>query len=175
MKNKLSIFLISAIFLFLFIVLFRGLNNSNIYTPNTSINNVLAEFKAQDFFTSETVESKNLFSKNEFYLVNIWASWCLPCREEHMYLIKLQNQNSLKLIGINYKDQKQNAYKFLKELNNPFDEVINDKDGTISIIMGAYGVPETFLVKNKMIIKKIIGPINEKTYLEILKKINEKK
>ncbi len=175
MKNKLSILLISVIFLFLFLVLFRGLNNNNIYKPNTPINTLLSEFKAQDFFTNEVVESKDLFLKNEFYLVNIWASWCLPCREEHMYLIKLQEQNSLKLIGVNYKDQKQNAYKFLKELTNPFDKVINDKDGTISINMGAYGVPETFLLKNKKIVKKIIGPINEKTYLEILKKINEKK
>ena len=112
---------------------------------------------------------------NEFYLINIWASWCLPCKIEHKFLVKFQDESQIKLIGINYKDKKKNATKFLRELKNPFDRIIIDKDGTISINLGAYGVPETFLIKNNKIIKKIIGPINNKNYLEILKKINEKK
>tara|TARA_B100001769_G_C22066391_1_gene573778 strand:+ start:719 stop:955 length:237 start_codon:yes stop_codon:yes gene_type:complete len=71
--------------------------------------------------------------------------------------------------------KKKNASQFLKQLRNPFDKIINDKDGTISINLGAYGVPETFLIKNNKIVKKVIGPINEKNYVEILKEINEKK
>ena len=175
MKNKFYIFVASIIFLFFFIVFFKGLKNTNIYTPEHTINTNLPEFRTDDFFTDEKISSKDLFSKNKIYLINIWASWCLPCKVEHPYLLKFQSQNLVELIGINYKDKKKNASKFLNELKNPFDKIINDKDGTISIMFGAYGVPETFLVKNGKIIEKIIGPINEKNYLEILNKINEKK
>ena len=104
-----------------------------------------------------------------FYLINIWSSWCIPCRSEHNYLIKLKKQNLIKLVGINYKDNFENAKKFLDELENPYSKIIKDKNGTISIELGAYGVPETFIIdKRKKIIKKITGPINEKIYNEIL-------
>jgi cytochrome c biogenesis protein CcmG/thiol:disulfide interchange protein DsbE len=85
-------------------------------------------------------------------------------------LIELKKQNSLKLVGINYKDQIENAKRFLNEFENPYSKILKDKNGTLSIKLGAYGVPETFIInKKKKIIKKIIGPINEKTYNEILK------
>ena len=175
MKNRFLLPLVIIIIIFFFVVFYKGLTNTNIYKPSLSINNSLPEFKTSDFFTSEVISSKNLFSKSDFYLINIWSSWCLPCKVEHPYLLKFQNEDKLKLIGINYKDQKKNATGFLKEMSNPFDRIINDKDGTISINLGAYGVPETFLVKNNLIIKKVIGPINEESYLEILNIINDKK
>ena len=174
MRNKILIASISILFLFLFAVFFKGLNNSNIYTPIFQKNINLPEFVAQDFFSDEEIKSKDLFLNNQFYLINIWASWCLPCKVEHEFLLKFKDESEIKLIGINYKDKKKNATKFLRELKNPFDKIIVDNDGTISINLGAYGVPETFLIKNNKIIKKIIGPINNKNYLEILKKINEK-
>tara|TARA_B100001175_G_C19125366_1_gene456311 strand:- start:35 stop:562 length:528 start_codon:yes stop_codon:yes gene_type:complete len=175
MKNKILIFTISIAFLLLFLVFFKGLKNPILYKPNIQLNSDLPEFETQDFFTEKIIFSKDLFSDKDVYLINIWSSWCLPCKEEHPYLLKFQNNTSAKLIGINYKDQKKNASQFLKQLRNPFDKIINDKDGTISINLGAYGVPETFLIKNNKIVKKVIGPINEKNYVEILKEINEKK
>ena len=79
----------------------------------------------------------------------------------------LKKQKNLEIIGLNYKDKNDNAKIFLNELGNPFELIISDKDGTIAIDWGAYGVPESFLVHNKKILKKIIGPINEKTLTEI--------
>ena len=81
-----------------------------------------------------------------------------------MKLNKIQN---LEIIGINYKDKTNNAKSFLNELKNPYDLIILDKNGTISIEWGAYGVPETFLISDKNIIKKIIGPLNIDSFSEI--------
>ena len=84
-------------------------------------------------------------------------------------MINLSHQKNIEVIGINYKDHDENAKIFLKELGNPYKTIFSDKDGTIAIEWGAYGVPETFLIKNKKIIKKIIGPINKKKLLQIKK------
>jgi cytochrome c biogenesis protein CcmG/thiol:disulfide interchange protein DsbE len=82
--------------------------------------------------------------------------------------MKLSKNQSVKLIGLNYKDNLNNAKKFINELGNPYSQIIIDNDGTLSIEFGAYGVPETFIIdKNKMIIRKFIGPINQ----EILEQI----
>ena len=82
-------------------------------------------------------------------------------------MISLSKKKDLRIIGLNYKDKKQNAINFLNELNNPYDLVLDDKDGILAIEWGAYGVPESFLILNNKIIKKIIGPIDQTTMREI--------
>jgi len=101
--------------------------------------------------------------------MNIWSSWCMPCRDEHPFLMSLSEQKNLEIIGLNYKDTNDKAQGFLTELDNPYDTVILDNDGIIAIEWGAYGVPESFLIYDKKIIKKIIGPLNS----NLLKEINE--
>ena len=82
--------------------------------------------------------------------------------------MELQKNKSIKLIGLNYKDNLNNAKKFINELGNPYTKILIDKDGTLSVEFGAYGVPETFLInKDKKIIKKYVGPINQKIVQEI--------
>ena len=92
---------------------------------------------------------------------------CAPFRDEHKFLLNLSNQKNLKIIGLNYKDKKKNATNFLNELKNPYDFIFSDTDGTIAIEWGAYGVPESFLLYKNKIIKKIIGPIDQNSLLEI--------
>ena len=99
--------------------------------------------------------------------MNIWASWCVPCREEHKFLMNLHKEKIIDIIGLNYKDNHLKAKKFLDDLKSPYKIILKDLDGTIAIEWGAYGVPETFLIYNKKIIKKIIGPLNENSILEI--------
>ena len=170
MKNKYLFIIIGFFFFFCFIVLFEGLKNPNVYKPKLQKEKSLSQFEARDFYSNKRISSLDIFSDNNFYLINIWASWCIPCRVEHSYLVKLKKQNSIKLVGINYKDNFENAKKFLNEFENPYSEILKDKDGTLAIQLGAYGVPETFIVnKRKKIIKKIIGPIDQKTYNEVLK------
>ena len=82
-------------------------------------------------------------------------------------LVDLSENDQLEIIGLNYKDNTLKAKSFLQELGNPYKKIISDKDGTIAIEWGAYGVPETFLIYNNKIIKKIIGPIDNKLFEEI--------
>ena len=171
MKVKFFPIFLIIIFVIFFLIFYKGLQNSNIYTPNTLIKKNIPSFEAKTLRTNKKIDSKNLFKENEFYLINIWASWCIPCRDEHDFLIKLSNQKNVKIIGINYKDKNENAKNFLKELKSPYEVVLVDEDGTIAIEWGAYGVPESFLLYNKKIIKKIIGPLNKKSLFEIEKLI----
>jgi cytochrome c biogenesis protein CcmG/thiol:disulfide interchange protein DsbE len=171
MKTKiLPIFLI-IVFLIIFFIFYRGLQNSNIYIPNTITKKNIPSFETKVFDTDKKINSEKIFLNDKFYLLNIWASWCVPCREEHTFLISLSKQKNVEIIGLNYKDSSKNAKNFLNELNNPYKIILLDKDGTIAIEWGAYGVPETFLIYNKTIIKKVIGPINEDTFMEIIKLI----
>ena len=171
MRNKIVVTSVIILFLVIFLIFYKGLQNSNIYTPNTNIKKDIPSFEIKIFDTNKIVNSESIFKNDKFYLINIWASWCVPCRDEHPFLMNLSKQKNVEMIGINYKDQTQNAKIFLKELGNPYKTIFLDKDGTIAIEWGAYGVPETFLIQNKKILKKIIGPINKETLLQIKKLI----
>ena len=168
MKKKTLLIIITIFVLFCFVVLLKGLSNSNTYVPNTKIGKQLLSFKAKKLFNNEEVISDELFFENKIYLLNLWASWCVPCRTEHHILMKLSSNPSIKIIGLNYKDDLTNAKKFINEMGNPYSEVLIDNDGTISIELGAYGIPETFVIdKNKIILKKFVGPINDQSLKEI--------
>jgi cytochrome c biogenesis protein CcmG/thiol:disulfide interchange protein DsbE len=92
-------------------------------------------------------------------LVNVWASWCVPCRQEHPILLELANDPRIELVGINYKDKTPNALTFLGELGNPFTAVGVDPAGQAAIDWGVYGIPETYLVgPDGTILFKQIGP-----------------
>jgi len=173
MKKKLVYLSISSIFLFIFIVFFLGLNKENLYTPKEVKNKKLAIFDSNELYSNKEFNSKEIIDNNKFTLVNVWSSWCVPCRSEHSILMSLSKNLDLYIIGLNYKDKKNNSIKFIEELGNPFSKILIDPDGIISISLGAYGVPETFLVNNKSeIIKKYIGPLTNENISEIKKIIN---
>lgn len=97
-------------------------------------------------------------------LVNVWASWCVPCRQEHPILMRLATDDRLQVVGLNYKDSPANARRFLAELGNPFDAVGRDDNGRTAIDWGVYGVPETFLVgRDGTILYKHVGPFTEQS------------
>jgi cytochrome c biogenesis protein CcmG, thiol:disulfide interchange protein DsbE len=93
-------------------------------------------------------------------LVNVWASWCVPCHDEAPLLEQLAKDKRIRLVGINYKDSPDNARRFLNRYGNPFSAVGRDEAGRASIDWGVYGVPETFLVgRDGRIAYKLVGPI----------------
>ena len=95
-------------------------------------------------------------------LVNVWASWCAPCREEHPVLLALAQDSRFDVVGVNYKDKAENARRFLGDLGNPFSAIGADQAGRAAIDWGVYGVPETFLVgKDGKIFYKHVGPLTE--------------
>ena len=166
MKKKiLSILLISTL-IFAFIIFYKSLNTTNFYKPKTEIKNI-PQFFALSFYSNKKINSKKIFNEDKYYLLNIWASWCVPCRDEHSILIDLTKNEKIDIIGLNYKDKFENAKQFLDELGNPYDNILLDKDGTKAIEWGAFGVPESFLIYKKKVVKKFIGPLNENSLLEI--------
>ena len=168
MKNKFILFTVIMTISFCFIVFYKGLNNSNTYTPKITDKKNVPIFEAKDFSSNAYLNSEKIFEEDIFYIVNIWASWCVPCRTEHPLLMRLSKNQSIKLIGLNYRDNLNNAKDFINEFGNPYSQIIIDNDGALSVEFGAYGVPETFIIdKNKNIIRKFVGPINQ----EILDKI----
>jgi cytochrome c biogenesis protein CcmG, thiol:disulfide interchange protein DsbE len=167
MKNKLLPIFITIIFIIIFMIFYKGLKNTNIYTPEKKINNEIPSFTADLFHSSKTINSTELFSSDKFYLLNIWSSWCVPCRQEHPLLMNLAKNKKIEMVGINYKDNKINAQSFLDELGNPYKNIIFDNEGVNAIEWGAYGVPESFLIHNGIIIKKYIGPLNNELIKEI--------
>ena len=100
--------------------------------------------------------------KGKVTLVNVWASWCAPCREEHPLLLALAQDRRFDIAGLNYKDRPENARRFLGDLGNPFSAIGADASGRAAIDWGVYGVPETFLVgKDGKILFKHVGPLSE--------------
>ncbi|WP_208435584.1 DsbE family thiol:disulfide interchange protein [Bartonella phoceensis] len=113
--------------------------------------------------------------KGRVTLVNFWGSWCLSCREEHLLLMKIAQDQRFDLIGINYKDSKENAQRFLNNFGNPFKVIGLDVSGHTAINWGVYGPPETFLLnKESIIIAKHVGPLTWQIYQKkILPKIEK--
>ncbi len=105
--------------------------------------------------------------KGEVTVVNVFASWCIPCRDEHPLLVTLKERSGARLFGINQRDVPENARTFLEELGNPYDAIGADADNRVSIDWGVYGVPETFVVNAEGVITfKHIGPISERSLVE---------
>ena len=143
--------------------------------PSNLINKKAPKFLANSLINDKEVDSLKYFN-NEIIIVNFFATWCKPCREEHKFIQLFSEENNYKIVGINYKDNPEKALLWLKKLGNPYSEVIEDNKGRIAINWGVYGIPETFIV-NKLgnISYRHVGPINKKIYKEInlkLKKIN---
>ena len=167
--KKINYILISILFSFLFIILYFSLGNQRVYDTKDLIGKKISEVEINLFQSSETINTKE-FIKNEFTILNFRASWCGPCRKEHPNLVRLSKIKNLKIIGINFKDDKENAKSFLKENGNPFDILTEDKDGKNSVNFGVYGIPETILIDSELkILKKYIGPLNIKEVNEIRK------
>ena len=159
----------SVILLIIFIigVFFVGLNKSSIYDTKNLVGQKITKIQLEHFAENRIITENDL-KKNNFTLINFWASWCGPCREEHPILIKLNDEKNLKLLGVNFKDKKSNALEFLKDLGDPYDELVRDELGKHSINFGVYGIPESILInKNLVIIKKFIGPISKNDYDDI--------
>ena len=141
------------------------MDKQNIFQKLANIN--LKSFDDNIIYTNED------FKKSRYTLINFWASWCAPCRVEHPYLMQLSKEKNLKILGVNFKDKKINASKFLNELGNPYYYMAKDTTGKQSVNFGIYGIPESILIDNETIIlKKFVGPLNEQNLNDIKEIIN---
>ena len=162
--------LVFLIAIFILSVFLFSLNKVKIYDTQNLVGQSIGSFELKSVNGKEIINEK-ILKKNQYTLINFWASWCAPCRAEHKYLMKIKkNSKNLKILGINFKDKEKDAKKFIKEFGNPYYFLAKDYEGRSSINFGIYGIPESILIdKNLKIIKKFIGPINHEDFNNILK------
>jgi cytochrome c biogenesis protein CcmG, thiol:disulfide interchange protein DsbE len=161
--NRVRLVTLLPVLLFagLALLFWRGLSGEPSRLPSTLIGQTVPAFElpAVAGLNVPGLSAADL-KKGEVTIVNIWASWCGPCRDEHPLLLELSKQPGVKIVGINTKDQAANAARFLGALGNPFQAVGADGNGRVSIDWGGYGVPETFIIDGKGIIHhKHVGPL----------------
>ena len=152
-----------AAFLLIAALFYRGLSGNPSEIPSALIDKPVPQFDlpAVEGLASPGFSSSDL-AKGEITLVNVWGSWCVPCRSEHPLLAELAKRRDIRVFGINYKDEPENARRFLGSLGNPFAAVGADRTGRVAIDWGVYGVPETFIVDGAGIIRlKWIGELTE--------------
>ena len=166
MQNIIKLITVSLL-VFILGIFYLSLNRSSNYDTKFLVGNKIADIELRSlqnekFFTNDD------FKNNKYTLINFWASWCAPCRVEHPYLMMLSKYQHLKILGINFKDKKINALKFLEELGDPYHYLAKDSSGKQSVNFGIYGIPESILIDNEFnILKKIVGPLNERDLEEI--------
>ena len=161
MKIQYKIVILFLILVLLFLAFGRALLKDKTYQPTEMVGKKVPNIILNDFNNKNKKISLVNLTNNNLVVINIWSSWCIPCKEENYFLLKIKKNSKINILGINYKDQHTNALKFLKDFGNPFNLIASDTLGEASIQLGAYGVPETFVVKNGIIVAKFLGSINE--------------
>ncbi|MFN3987417.1 MAG: DsbE family thiol:disulfide interchange protein [Rhodocyclaceae bacterium] len=107
--------------------------------------------------------------RGQVFLLNVWASWCVSCRQEHPYLVQLQRDGVVPVVGLNYKDERDAALGVLRQQGDPYQVSVMDPDGRIGIEYGVYGTPETFLIDKQGVIRyKHIGPIHSQVLKDVI-------
>jgi cytochrome c biogenesis protein CcmG, thiol:disulfide interchange protein DsbE len=157
MKRKLFFFIPLAAFAALAAFMLRGLWLNPREIPSPLIGKPAPHFQSPKLAApGESVSDKDMLGK--VWILNVWASWCAPCREEHPVWNEFARKKAVPIVGLNYKDQDDNANRWLRDLGNPYTLSIADHEGRIGIDFGVYGVPETFVIDRTGVIRyKHIG------------------
>ena len=165
-----------ALFLGLAVFFAIGLTRDPRVVPSPFIDKPAPPFKLEQLH-----EPKLAFApeemKGKVWMLNVWASWCVSCRVEHPVLVEMHRNNVVPIVGLNYKDRREDAVAWLQKFGNPYQLSAWDIEGRVGIDYGVYGAPETFVIDKQGVIRhKQIGPITpealEKTILPLIRKLN---
>ena len=167
-KTRLVALLPVAAFILIGLLFWRGLSGDPGFLPSVLLNKPVPAFALEAIPELGIPGLKDADLKNgKITVVNIWGSWCGPCRIEHPVLMELSKRTDINLVGINNKDKPENARRFLATLGQPFTAIGADTTGRTTIDWGGYGVPETFVIDGKGIIRhKHVGPLANATVLD---------
>jgi cytochrome c biogenesis protein CcmG/thiol:disulfide interchange protein DsbE len=163
-----------VVFASLIIVLFSFLSDKN-----DQLETALIDSSFPDFNLGSLSDESRILTKQDIIklpaLINVWATWCIACRVEHPFLMKLKEESRLTIYGLNYKDNKLKALDLLQRDGNPFEFSIYDFEGRLAIDLGVYGAPETFFIdENGLIRERHVGVIDERVWEEKFSKyLNE--
>ena len=150
-----------VLFIVLVVFLAIGLGRDPHEVPSPLINKPAPDFKLTQLRDpSKTFSATEL--RGKVYLLNVWASWCVSCRDEHPLLIQYAKTGAVPIYGLNWKDRREDALSWLSEFGDPYVLSVSDTDGRVAIDYGVYGAPETYLVDQNGVIRfKQIGPVTE--------------
>lgn len=152
--------------------LFRGLFSDPRKLESALIGQPVPEFALQDLFDLGKRHDRSLLTGRPL-LLNVWATWCPTCQSEHAYLAQLAGEG-VSIIGMNYKDDRNKAIGWLRDLGNPYQVTLYDPDGMLGLDLGVYGAPETFFIDSKGIIRyRHVGDINPEVWQSTLKAVYE--
>ena len=158
-----------VLFVFMGLLLAYGLNLDPRKIPSPLIGKPLPAFSLPTVADPARQVSRDEL-KGRAYLLNVWASWCVACRQEHPLLVELARNKLVTIIGLNYKDKREDALGWLASLGDPYEFSLADTDGRLGIDLGVYGVPETFVVgREGTILYKMVGPVTPANFESVLK------
>jgi len=163
-----------VLFVILVGFLYIGLDLDPKKLPSPLIGKEFPNLEVEDFYNGTRYYTSDK-TQDKISLVNVWASWCVTCRAEHEMLNEIAKTNKVQMIGVNYKDTKNAANRYLDILHNPYDIIIFDPLGSLGLELGVYATPETFIVDQKGLIRyKRIGQMTKKIWNEeVVPIINE--
>ena len=153
-----------AVFAVMIPVFIIGLSRDPSELPSPFLDKPAPEFTLPTLSDTSTTISSDDY-KGQMALINVWATWCVGCRQEHGWLMELSARNEIPIYGLNWRDQRDDALEWIEQLGNPYTESGYDGDGRVGIDWGVYGAPETFLVDKKgTVLYKHLGPLDEQVW-----------
>lgn len=166
--KRFLLFLPLLIAVVLGVVLFAGIGKDPTKLESALIGKPVPAFSLKDLNTPETQLNETLF-KGKVQLLNVWGTWCPACRDEHDDLMWLAEDEGVSIVGLNYKDNRDDALVWLDRLGNPYSTSIYDPRGTLGFDLGVYGAPETFVIDEQGVVRyRHVGVVNEEVWQEIL-------
>jgi len=169
-KQRLLLFIPVIMFVVLALFFWRGLSLDPNSMPSALLNKPVPKFSLPRLLDPHESRDESIL-QGKVTLLNVWATWCVTCREEHAFLNTLKQQG-VHIIGIDYKDNLADAQRWIAELGNPYDDIIIDEEGRLGLDLGVFGAPETYVVDKLGIIRyKYIGDLNQKVWDETIQPI----
>jgi len=164
-----------GVFVVLVVFFAIGLNKDPRLVPSPLVGKPAPAFQVESLADPGKVLSEQEFRAHKVSLLNVWASWCVSCRQEHPVLVEISKTGLVPIYGLNYKDERGAAEEWLQALGNPYLDSIFDQKGMVGIDYGVYGVPETFVVDQKGVIRhKHVGPVTPAVWQDELLPLIEK-
>jgi cytochrome c biogenesis protein CcmG/thiol:disulfide interchange protein DsbE len=172
--NKRIIFLLPLVIAIVMgIVFYNSIGKDPTLLQSALLNKPLPAFKLPTVKDEKKIITEQDI-RGKVVLINVWATWCPTCRAEHGFLLKLK-RDGVPIIGIDYKDERDAALKWLKGLGDPYQYVIFDKEGTLGFNMGVYGAPETYVIDKQGVIRhRQVGEVNEQVWTKTIKPLMDK-
>ena len=168
MMNRVILFVPLAIFIGLGALLYRGMGTDPSLLPSPLIDRPFPPFSLATLDDPEGAVTEAAL-KGEVALVNVWATWCIACRVEHPWLMKIAEEAGIPIYGVNYKDDRDEALAWLKKFRDPYRFSVYDRDGSLGLDLGVYGAPETFLIDANGVVRyKHVGVIDDRVWKTIL-------